>query len=143
VLGGLVGITAGCANLDPVFALVTGAAAGVIVIYSTAFLERFVDDAVGAVTVHGVCGAWGTLAAGLFDSAGMFNPATVGVQILGVLAAFLWAFPLSYLVFKAIHATVGLRVNGDLEALGLDLHEHDNQAYPEFVASDELSLAEV
>ena len=71
VLAGLVGITAGCANLEPIFAIVAGAVAGVLCHYSMIFLEKFVDDAVGAVSVHGVCGVWGTLAAGLFDSAGL------------------------------------------------------------------------
>ena len=143
VLGGLVGITAGCANLTPTFALVAGTVAGVIVVYASAFLERYVDDAVGAVTVHGVCGVWGTIAAGLFDSAGMFNLGTVGVQMLGVSVAFLWAFPMSYLVLKLLDSWLGLRVNGELETLGLDLHEHAYSAYPEFIPTDELSLAEV
>jgi ammonium transporter, Amt family len=143
VLGGLVGITAGCANLTPGFALVTGAVAGVIVVYSIRLLERYVDDAVGAVSVHGVCGAWGTLAAGMFDTAGMFNLTTMGVQVVGILAAFVWAFPVSFLAFKIIDGFVGLRVNGDLEDIGLDLYEHDNQAYPEFIPVDELSPAEV
>lgn len=143
VLGGLVGITAGCANLTPGFAIITGLAAGVIVVYAALLIEKFVDDAVGAVAVHGVCGAWGTLAAGLFDSAGMFNPSTVGVQLLGIAAAFLWTFPVSYIIFSIINKTIGLRVNGLLEEIGLDLHEHDNRAYPEFLPEDELALAEV
>jgi Amt family ammonium transporter len=143
VLAGLVGITAGCANLTPGFAILTGLAAGVIVVYAALFIEKFVDDAVGAVAVHGVCGAWGTLAAGLFDSAGMFNPSTIAVQLLGIAVAFLWTFPVSYIIFSIINKTIGLRVNGMLEELGLDLHEHDNRAYPEFLPEDELTLAEV
>jgi Amt family ammonium transporter len=149
VLAGLVGITAGCANLSPGFAIVTGALAGVLVVYATEWLDRFVDDAVGAVAVHGVCGAWGTLAAGMFDSTAMFVPSVMGVQLLGIAAAFLWTFPVSYVLFLILKNTVGLRVNGDLEQIGLDLHEHDNQAYPEFVPgdeavlSDELEMAEV
>ncbi|MEM9663518.1 MAG: ammonium transporter, partial [Bacteroidota bacterium] len=143
VLAGLVGITAGCANLSPTFALVTGGLAGVLVVYASGFIERFVDDPVGAIAVHGVCGAWGTLAAGLFDSAGLFNMQIVGVQLIGIAAAFLWAFPVSYAIFYLLNRTLGLRVNGHLEHQGLDLHEHDNQAYPEFVASDELAPAEL
>lgn len=131
VLAGLVGITAGCANLSPAFAIVTGAIAGIIVHYSMILIEKKVDDAVGAVSVHGVCGAWGTLAAGLFDSAG-FSLEVVGVQLLGIAAAFLWTFPMSYLLFKTIDLIVPLRVNGQLEKMGLDLHEHDAEAYPEF-----------
>lgn len=142
VLGGLVGITAGCANLLPEFAILTGAVAGLLVVFATELIEKFVDDPVGAIAVHGVCGAWGTLAAGLFDMGG-FSLATVGVQLIGIAAAFLWVFPTSYLLFKAIKATVGLRVNGNLERVGLDVHEHDNEAYPEFVAEDELKPAEL
>jgi len=131
VLAGLVGITAGCANLSPAFAIVTGAIAGIIVHYSMILIEKKVDDAVGAVSVHGVCGAWGTLAAGLFNSAG-FSLEVIGVQLLGIAAAFLWTFPVSYLLFKTIDLIVPLRVNGKLEKMGLDLHEHDAEAYPEF-----------
>lgn len=143
VLGGLVGITAGCANLDPAYAILTGAIAGVIVVFSTALLDRFVDDAVGAVTVHGVCGAWGTLAAGMFNAGNMFDPGIVGIQLLGIAAAFFWTFPISFAVFWALSKTVGLRVNGELEKIGLDIHEHDNRAYPEFQPEDELALAEL
>jgi len=149
VLGGLVAITAGCANLSPGTAILTGAIAGVIIVFATEWLENFVDDPVGAVAVHGVCGAWGTLAAGLFDvSAGLwgtqgFDPSVVGVQLLGIAAAFIWTFGVSYILFSIISATAGLRVNGQLEAKGLDLHEHDNRAYPEFVGSDEFIEGEV
>ncbi|MEM6647393.1 MAG: ammonium transporter [Bacteroidota bacterium] len=143
VLAGLVGITAGCANLTPGFAILTGALAGVIMVYAARFLERFVDDAVGAVAVHGVCGAWGTLAAGLFNAGDMFNMSIIGVQLIGIVAAFVWTFSLSYLIFKVLDATIGLRVDSTLEEVGLDLHEHANAAYPEFMPSDELSMAEV
>jgi Amt family ammonium transporter len=132
VLGGLVGITAGCASLTGPFAILTGAVAGLLVVYATRALERWVDDPVGAIAVHGVCGAWGTMAAGLFDAGG-FSLAQVGVQALGVVAAFLWTFPVSYLVFSVADRLVGgLRINGDKERLGLDQLEHDVDAYPEF-----------
>lgn len=134
VLAGLVGITAGCANLSPGFALLTGAIAGILVHFSMKFLEKKVDDAVGAVSVHGVCGAWGTLAAGLFDMGG-FSLTVVGVQLIGIAAAFLWTFPVSYLLFKLINAVLPLRVDEKLEEVGLDIHEHDAEAYPEFQAS--------
>ncbi len=140
VLGGLVGITAGCANLTPIFAIITGAIAGIVVVYAVRFIERWVDDAVGAVAVHGVCGAWGTLAAGMFDSAGMFVPSVMGIQLIGIAAAFAWSFPVSLAVFYLLKKTIGLRVNGTLEELGLDLHEHDNEAYPEFGQNGELEL---
>ncbi|NBW70612.1 MAG: ammonium transporter [Bacteroidetes bacterium] len=134
VLAGLVGITAGCANLSPGFALLSGAIAGILVHFSMKFLEKKVDDAVGAVSVHGVCGAWGTLAAGLFDMGG-FSLSVVGVQLIGIAAAFLWTFPVSYLLFKLINAVLPLRVDEKLEEVGLDIHEHDAEAYPEFQAS--------
>ena len=135
VLAGLVGITAGCANLTPGFAIVAGAIAGVICHYSMILLEKKVDDAVGAVSVHGVCGAWGTLAAGLFNTGDMFNPSVIGVQLIGIAAAFVWTFGVSYIVFKGIDMMIPLRVNGHLEEMGLDLHEHDAEAYPEFSTS--------
>ena len=131
VLGGLVGITAGCAALTPPFAILTGAVAGVIVVYATRALETFVDDPVGAIAVHGVCGAWGTLAAGLFNAGG-FSLAQVGVQALGVAAAFLWTFPVSYALFYTLDQAIGLRINGEKEQVGLDRLEHDVEAYPEF-----------
>ena len=148
VLAGLVGITAGCANLTPGFAILTGFLAGIIVVYASQFLEKFVDDPVGAIAVHGVCGAWGTFAAGLFDStAGLFGTqafdfSIVLVQLTGIAAAFLWTFPVSYILFSVIKSTMGLRVNGKLEKKGLDKHEHDNVAYPEFV-EDEFLPGEV
>ncbi len=136
VLGGLVGITAGCAVMTPPYAILTGAIAGLIVVYATRALERIVDDPVGAIAVHGVAGAWGTIAAGLFDASG-FSLSQVGVQFVGVAAAFLWTFPVSYLAFSLIDALIGgIRLNGEKEALGLDRLEHDVEAYPEFATPD-------
>ena len=143
VLAGLVAITAGCATMVPGFALLTGGIAGVVVVLAIRVIDRFVDDAVGAVAVHGICGAWGTLAAGLFLSGNMFDMRIIGVQALGVVAAFAWTFPLCLGIFALLKRTVGVRVNGSLEILGLDLHEHDSQAYPEFLATDELAPAEI
>ena len=139
VLGGLVGITAGCANLTGPFAILTGLIAGAIVVYATRALEKFVDDPVGAIAVHGVCGAWGTLAAGLFDSSG-FSASQVGVQALGIAVAFLWTFPVSYIVFSIADSVVGgLRIED--EDLGLDRLEHDVEAYPEFGMNDKEKAA--
>ena len=143
ILVGLVGITAGCANLDPGFAILTGAIAGMIVVCAMEFIDRKVDDPVGAIAVHGVCGAWGTLAAGLFYAGDLFNPAIIGVQVIGIAAAFLWTFPVSFVLFHVIKRTIGLRVASDFEVHGLDRHEHDNMAYPEFIPTDTLELAEL
>ena len=143
VLAGLVGITAGCANLDPGFAILTGAIAGILVVYAMEWVDRKVDDPVGAIAVHGVCGAWGTLAAGLFNAGDLFNPAVVGVQLLGIVAAFIWTFTVSFGLFQLLKRTVGLRVESDFEKDGLDRTEHDNLAYPEFIPTDTLELAEL
>jgi Amt family ammonium transporter len=132
-IAGLVAITAPCANVSPLSAVIIGLIAGVLVLYSVLFFERVlkIDDPVGAISVHGVCGAWGTLAAGLFNSAG-FSLSIVGVQALGVAAAFLWVFPLAFIMFKLIDKTIGLRVSAEEELDGLDIHEHAAEAYPEF-----------
>lgn len=132
VLAGLVGITAGCANLTPLWAVVAGAVAGVLVIVSSEILDRFVDDAVGAVSVHGVCGAWGTLAAGMFDAANPFDWGMISVQMVGIGAAFLWTFPTAYILFALTKYLIGVRVDDHEQEQGLDKSEHDLEAYPEF-----------
>jgi Amt family ammonium transporter len=131
-LAGLVAITAPCNNVTPLSAIIIGALAGILVVYAVLFFERIkIDDPVGAVSVHGVCGAWGTLAAGIFNEAGV-DLSVIGVQILGMVTAFIWAFGIGYLIFKAIAATVGLRVSPEEELEGLDLSEHRAEAYPDF-----------
>jgi len=132
-LAGLVGITAGCANVLPGSAIIIGVLAGVIVVASVLFLDQKlkIDDPVGAVSVHGVCGAWGTLAAGLFNADGM-TLKIVGVQLLGIGAAFLWVFPTAFLLFKLLNATIGLRISAEEESEGLDVGEHGLKAYPDF-----------
>ncbi len=132
-LAGLVGITAGCANVSPTSAVILGFIAGILVVLSVLFIDKVlkIDDPVGAVSVHGVCGAWGTLAAGLFDMGG-FSIKVVGVQLIGIAAAFLWVFPVAYVAFKIISATIGLRVSPEEEVEGLDYGEHGNNAYPDF-----------
>ncbi|HIG74299.1 MAG TPA: ammonium transporter [Bacteroidetes bacterium] len=133
VLAGLVGITAGCDAVLPGGALAIGATAGMLVVVAAGLLERRgVDDPVSAVAVHGVCGAWGTLAVALFAASGP-SLAQLGVQAIGVGAAFLWTFPLAFGLFKLLDATMGLRIGEDVEHGGLDLHEHGTVAYPEFV----------
>jgi ammonium transporter, Amt family len=131
-LAGLVGITAGCANVTPTSAIIIGAIAGVLVVFSVIFFDNIkVDDPVGAVSVHGVCGAWGTLAAGLFNIGGTTS-SIIMVQLLGIAACFLWTFPAAFLMFKLIDKTVGLRVSPEEELEGLDIIEHGGNAYPDF-----------
>jgi Amt family ammonium transporter len=86
---------------------------------------------VGAISVHGVCGAWGTLAAGIFNIGGT-SAKIIGVQVLGIGAAFIWAFGAGLVMFKVIQKTVGLRVSAEEEAEGLDYGEHSASAYPDF-----------
>ncbi len=120
-------------NLPPFFAVVTGAIAGFIVVQSDVILERIgVDDPVGAISVHGVAGAWGTFAAGLFNAEDMFNLKIVGVQLLGIGSAFLWVFPTSFIMFKLIDKTIGLRASPQEEMQGLDYSEHGSTSYPNF-----------
>jgi Amt family ammonium transporter len=129
-LAGLVAITAPCANVTPVSAIIIGAIGGGLVYVSINFFEKVkVDDPVGAVSVHGVNGAWGTLAAAIFAHGG-FSWAQLGTQAIGVTVAFVWSFGLAFLLFKLLSKTVGLRVSAEEEIEGLDLAEHGNQAYP-------------
>ncbi len=146
-LAGLVGITAGCWSLTPFGALWTGLIAGVIVVISVLTLDRKlkIDDPVGAISVHGVCGVWGTLACGLFNaeavlgldeaSTGLFYGGGINQmisQIIGAGTAFVWAFGMGLIVFMGIKYTVGLRVTADEEDAGLDVGEHGMEGYPDF-----------
>ena len=127
-LAGLVAITAGCDIMSPAMAAVTGAIGGVLVVFSCLFIEKIgIDDPVGAVSVHGVCGAWGTLAIGLLSSEASMSQ--LGIQAIGVGAAFAWAFPVSFILFSVIKATIGLRATEEEEAAGLDVSEHGMAAY--------------
>jgi Amt family ammonium transporter len=131
-LAGLVAITAGCANVSAASAVVIGLIAGVVVVLSVAFFDRIrVDDPVGAISVHGVCGAFGTLAAAIFNAEG-FAWSQLGIQALGVGTAFVWAFGTGLIVFKLIDLVIGMRVSKDEELVGLDYSEHGASAYPDF-----------
>ncbi len=134
-LAGLVAITAGCANVSPTSSVIIGAIAGIIVVFAVIMFDRIkVDDPVGAISVHGVNGAWGTLAAGIFNMGGTTGK-IIGVQLLGIAACFVWTFTAAYILFKIIDKTIGLRVSAEEEAKGLDLTEHGGNAYPDFEVS--------
>lgn len=142
-LAGLVGITAGCANVSPSSAIVIGAIAGILVVLSVILFEQIkIDDPVGAVSVHGVCGAWGTLAAGLFNMGGT-SLSIIGVQVIGIVAAFIWTFGAAFTMFKVIDKIVGLRVTPEEELEGLDLSEHGGVAYPDFGVSSHGGISSV
>ena len=139
-LGGLVGITAGCAYVDPWAAVVIGLLAGGIMIAGVWFIKSVVkaDDPVGAVAVHGICGAWGVLAVGIFAAG---NNGVTGLlygnaeqllpQIVGLLVAVAWGLGAGLILFKAIDLTMGLRASEEEEAEGLDEPEHGAVAYAE------------
>ncbi len=132
-LAGLVGITAGCANVSPTSSIIIGAIAGVLVVFSVVTIDRMhIDDPVGAVSVHGVCGAWGTLAAGLFNMDGMTAKIII-TQLIGIGAAFAWSFGCAFILFTVIKRTVGLRVTEEEEIEGLDYGEHGSHAYADFM----------
>ena len=131
-LAGLVGITAGCANVSPTSSVLIGLIAGIIVVLSVLALDRLhIDDPVGAVSVHGVCGAWGTLAAGLFNMGGTTG-AIITTQLIGIIAAFIWAFGTAFILFKVISMTIGLRISEEEELIGVDISEHAAHAYNDF-----------
>ena len=139
-LAGLVSITAGCGNMTENGAVLAGLIGGLPVVFSIGFIERTlkIDDAVGAISVHGVAGAWGTLVIGLWGvdgdtGIGLFNgggAAQLGAQAIGVLAYAFWAIVLSYVFLLVLKKTVGLRVSEKEELAGLDISEHGEIAYP-------------
>lgn len=148
-LAGLVGITAPCANVSPGSAIIIGLIAGVLVVLAVNFIDTVlkIDDPVGAISVHGVCGAWGTLAAGLFAEAkfgeasgagavdGLFfggGFGLVGTQLIGIFAVFLWTVVTSWIVFSVANAIFGLRVSDEEQLKGLDIGEHGMEAYSGF-----------
>lgn len=132
-IGGLVGITAGCATMSPLFAILTGLVAGVIVVAGSRLLESIgLDDVVGAVSAHGFAGVWGTLAAGIFYIDNPFDSGQILIQMIGIVAGFLWTFPLALLMYYIIRKFIGLRVDSTGEQRGLDYSEHYEVGYPEF-----------
>jgi len=145
-LAGLVGITAGCAFVSAASSVIIGAVAGALVVVSVVFIDKVlhVDDPVGAVSVHGACGAWGTIAVGLFAQ-DMFAPGTTGngllfgggvkllmAQLTGVFSVMAWCAITGGILFAIIRATTGLRVTSEEELRGLDIDEHGMEAYSGF-----------
>lgn len=131
-IAGLVSITAGAAYLSPPTAIIVGFAGGIFYLLVVNLLDRLqLDDVVGAVAVHGVGGAWGTLAVALFPR-DTFSFSALLVQLAGVVACFLWAFPMAFLFFKLLDRYVGVRASTLHEQRGLDYTEHYEVGYPEF-----------
>ncbi|MCK4463277.1 MAG: ammonium transporter, partial [Candidatus Omnitrophica bacterium] len=148
-LAGLVAVTAPCANISPLSAIIIGAIAGILVVLSVEFIDKVlhVDDPVGAISVHGVCGIWGTLAVGLFaeatygasSGAGAINGLFFGgglsqffIQLIGVVSVGAWVFGSSLILFYIIKKTVGLRASDEEQLKGLDISEHGMESYAGF-----------
>ena len=142
-LAGLVGITAGCFEVSPMGSIIIGFFSGVLCVLSVEFIDKVlrVDDPVGAVSVHGVCGAFGTLCVGLFAApgfgsmTGLFYGGGIKpllVQALGVAVIMLWALFAGFVVFKIADKVFGIRVSEEEELKGLDISEHGMEAYSGF-----------
>jgi len=137
-LAGLVAITASTDVVDPFAALVIGAFAGIIIVHGIEFVDVVlkVDDPVGAIGVHGICGIYGTLMVGVFSKEGGlaygYGAQLLTVQAVGVLAVAVWTLSMAFVVFKAVDLTVGLRVDEEHECGGLDINEHGIETYADF-----------
>jgi Amt family ammonium transporter len=135
VLGGLVGITAGADQMSPTDAILIGLIAGVIVVLGIALIDKLkLDDPVGAVAVHLICGIWGTLAVGIFGAMAGFDQFLVQLIGVGIVGAFCVAT--SFIILMIVKSTTGLRVDKDEELNGLDLSEHGMEAYADFRIND-------
>ena len=142
-LAGLVGITAGCFEVSPIGSLCIGAICGVVVVLSVLTVDQVfrIDDPVGAVSVHGVCGFLGTILVGLFaapgygSNVGLFYGGGMHlllIQTIGALSVGAWAFAMGFIAFKLADKLVGLRVSREVELKGLDITEHGTDVYSGF-----------
>ncbi len=132
ILAGLVGITAGADTTSIWGSVAVGVVAGVLVVFSVLIFDRLkIDDPVGAISVHGICGNWGTIAVGIFGGGKFMS------QLVGTAAVSAFAFFFSLIVFGVLKAVMGLRVSQEEESEGLDIGEHGQEAYPDFQANAE------
>lgn len=135
ILGGLVGITAGADQMSPNEAVIIGFLAGIIIVFGVALIDKLkLDDPVGAVAVHLICGIWGTLAVGIFGALAGFDQFLVQLAGVGAAATFCTVF--GFLILFVIKKVAGLRVSEKEELEGLDLHEHGMEAYADFHAHE-------
>ena len=124
LLAGLVSITAGADSVSVVSSIIMGAVGGAIVVFAIIFFDKIkIDDPVGAISVHGVCGIWGTVAVAIFGGANLMS------QIIGVIGVYVFAFVFSFVLFGIIKAIMGVRVSEEEEFEGLDISEHGQEAY--------------
>lgn len=139
ILAGLVGITAGCDGVDYFGAVIVGAIAGIIVVFSVGFIDSVlkIDDPVGATSVHLTCGIWGTLAVGLFNTeSGLFYGGgfeQVIAQVIGIASIGGMTVLLSTIFWFVLKSTIGIRVSAEEESMGLDVGEHGMEAYSGFM----------
>jgi ammonium transporter, Amt family len=145
-LAGLVAITAGCAAVSMIGSIFIGIIAGFVVVFGIEFIDKVlkIDDPVGAIGVHGLCGSTGTILVGLFaTNGGLFYGGglhLLGVQVLGVAAVAVWVLSTTFILFSVLKATVGLRVDKEHEESGLDLNEHGTQAYADFQIKTDITV---
>ena len=131
ILGGLVGITAGADQMSPTDAVIIGAIAGALIVFAVALVDKLkLDDPVGAIAVHLVCGIWGTLAVGIFGNLAGFDQFVS--QLIGVGAYAVFCLSTAFIIIFALKKTMGIRVSEKEELEGLDAHEHGMDAYPDF-----------
>lgn len=128
-LAGLVAITADPLSPSPLYSVAIGAVAGVIVVFAIVALDKLkIDDPVGAISVHGVCGFFGLMVVPLSNA-----DTTFGAQLLGSVVIFAWVFIASLIVWGILKATMGIRVSEEEEMTGMDMHDCGVESYPEFV----------
>ncbi len=131
ILAGLVGITAGADQMGPTSSVIIGLVSGVLVVLSVLFFDKIkIDDPVGAISVHLVCGIWGTLAVGIFGN--LAGGKQLMSQIIGIVAVGVFTFVVAFILFFVVKLVMGLRVSAEEETEGLDIGEHGNHAYPDF-----------
>jgi Amt family ammonium transporter len=131
ILGGLVGITAGADQMSPTDAILIGSIAGAIIVFAVSFIDRLkLDDPVGAIAVHLICGIWGTLAIGIFGA--LAGPDQFISQLIGVGSYAAICIISTFIILFVLKKTVGIRVSEREELEGLDAHEHGMSAYPDF-----------
>ncbi len=149
VLAGLVAVTAGCASVSPLASIIIGALAGILVVISVEFFDKImkIDDPVGAISVHGICGSFGTICVGLFANPAYESASGAGAmaglfygggfkllltQITGVFSVFAWGIITALILFVVLKKTIGLRVSSEEELKGLDIEEHGMESYAGF-----------
>ena len=131
ILGGLVGITAGADQMSPTDAILIGGIAGAFIVFAVSLIDKLkLDDPVGAIAVHLVCGIWGTLAVGIFGN--LASGSQFLSQLLGVSVYAIFCVITSFIIIFTLKKTIGIRVSEKEELEGLDAHEHGMDAYPDF-----------